>query len=163
MLKKSYHPNIGWNAIKVHHCTCFWFIMPSIHCIKIIKNQNWIGTVLMNMNKQFYFYNILPEIWVSTTELFKKSAEMHQMHLSKMARIVTQDPQIPLLRASGITRRGMSVAWQSLSIMFCVILPQIFIFLSQIQVCHYIVYCHCECWKKSGNFAEVVKLLTDEE
>ena len=42
-------------------------------------------------------------------------------------------------------------------------LPQIFKFLSQIQVCHYIVACHCKCRKKSGNFAEEVKLLTDEE
>ena len=43
---------------------------------------------------------------MSTTELFEKSAEMHHMHLPKMARIVTQDPQILLLRASDITHRG---------------------------------------------------------
>ena len=51
---------------------------------------------------------------MSTTELFEKSAETHHMHLPKMARIVTQDPQIPLLRASDITHtqagRGMGVA-----------------------------------------------------
>ena len=31
---------------------------------------------------------------MSTTELFEKSAEIHHMHLPKMAKIVTQDPQI---------------------------------------------------------------------
>ena len=51
---------------------------------------------------------------MSTTKLFEKSAETHHMHLPKMARIVTQDPQIPMLRASGdIARRGMGEAWVS--------------------------------------------------
>ena len=47
---------------------------------------------------------------MSTTELFEKSAETHHMHLPKMARIVTQDPQILLLRAGDITHRGMGLA-----------------------------------------------------